>query len=133
MILPAVAGLLIIVAVLWEAFETVVLPRRVTRRFRFTVLFYRLTWRPWRAIASKIRNIKLRETFLSYFGPLSLLMLVRCLRDAADIRIRAGVFGAAQAHRYGMAVLDVHLPERNHFFHSGHRGRYAAHIARTLS
>jgi hypothetical protein len=75
MILPAVAGLLIIVAVLWEAFETVILPRRVTRRFRFTVLFYRLTWRPWRAIARKTKNTKLRETFLSYFGPLSLLML----------------------------------------------------------
>ena len=51
MILPAVAGVLIIVGVLWEAFETVVLPRRVTRRFRFTVLVYRVTWRPWRAIA----------------------------------------------------------------------------------
>jgi very-short-patch-repair endonuclease len=75
MILPAVAGLLIIVGVLWEAFETVVLPRRVTRRFRFTVLFYRSTWRPWRAIARKIKYVKLRETFLSYFGPLSLLFL----------------------------------------------------------
>jgi len=75
MILPAVAGLLIIVAVLLEAFETVILPRRVTRRFRFTVLFYRSTWRPWRAIARKTRNTRLRETFLSYFGPLSLLFL----------------------------------------------------------
>ena len=35
MILVSVAGILIIVGVLWEAFETVVLPRRVTRRFRF--------------------------------------------------------------------------------------------------
>ena len=75
MILPAVAGLLIIVAVLLEAFETVILPRRVTRRFRFTVLFYRSTWRPWRGRANTIRNVKLRETFLSYFGPLSLLFL----------------------------------------------------------
>ena len=76
MILPAVAGLLIIVAVLWEAFETVVLPRRVTRRFRFTVLFYRLTWRPWRAIASKTRNVKLRETFLVILGRFTVMLFV---------------------------------------------------------
>ncbi len=75
MILPAVAGVLIIIGVLLEAFETVVLPRRVTRRFRFTVLFYRSTWRPWRRLASTIKNVKLRETFLGYFGPLSLLCL----------------------------------------------------------
>ena len=61
--------------VLWEAFETVVLPRRVARRFRFTVLVYRGLWHPWKFIASKMKGTKLRETFLSYFGPLSLLIL----------------------------------------------------------
>jgi len=75
MILPAVLGLLLILAILLEAFETVVLPRRVSRRLRITVLFYRMTWRPWRAIARGIRRKKLREGFLSYYGPLSLLML----------------------------------------------------------
>ena len=47
-ILFAVAGVLIIVGILWEAFETVVLPRRVARRFRFTVLVYRGLWHPWK-------------------------------------------------------------------------------------
>ncbi len=75
MILPAVIGLIIIVAILLEAFETVVLPRRVTRRLRITVLFYRLTWLPWRAIARSFHRVKRRESFLSYYGPLSLLML----------------------------------------------------------
>jgi hypothetical protein len=75
MILVAVAGILIIFGILWEAFETVVLPRRVTRRFRFTVLFYRVTWRPWRGIARTIKGVKFRETILGYFGPLSLLSL----------------------------------------------------------
>jgi hypothetical protein len=32
---------------LWDAFEVIVLPRRVTRRFRFARFFYRFTWR-WR-------------------------------------------------------------------------------------
>jgi Ion channel len=75
MILPAAIGLLIILTVLWEAFETVVLPRRVTRRFRLTVVFYRVTWRVWKTIARRIPKIPRRETFLSFYGPLSLLFL----------------------------------------------------------
>jgi hypothetical protein len=74
-ILFAVAGVLIIVGILWEAFETVVLPRRVARRFRFTVLVYRSLWHPWRFAARRLKGTKARETFLSFFGPLSLLIL----------------------------------------------------------
>ncbi|MGH9716817.1 MAG: potassium channel family protein [Candidatus Acidiferrales bacterium] len=75
MIWAVVVGALIILVVLWEAFETVVLPRRVTRRFRLTVVFYRTTWAPWKFIARHIRKISRRETFLSFYGPLSLLFL----------------------------------------------------------
>ncbi len=75
MILPAVIGAIIIAVTLWEAFETVVLPRRVARRWRVVVLFYRATWLPWRATARLIKKTKSRETFLSYYGPLSLLLL----------------------------------------------------------
>ncbi len=73
MILLAVAGLLIIAGILLEAFETIVLPRRVTRRFRLTRLYYRVLWIPWRKLARGIKSSKSREGFLSYFGPLSLL------------------------------------------------------------
>jgi len=75
LILPAIFGVLIIASVLWEAFETVVLPRRVARRFRITRFVYRSMWVPWRAIARAHKNPKSRETFLSYFGPLSILLL----------------------------------------------------------
>jgi hypothetical protein len=75
MILPAIIGIAIIANVLWEAFETVVLPRRVTRRFRLAVLYYRSTWFAWRWWARHIQKASRRETFLSFFGPLSLLML----------------------------------------------------------
>jgi hypothetical protein len=78
MILPVIAGILIVTSVLWEAFEAVVLPRRATRRFRITRLFYRSTWIPWRAIAHRIRPTKTRETFLSFYGPLSILFLFVC-------------------------------------------------------
>jgi len=75
MIVPAIIGIALILVVLWEAFETVVLPRRVSRRFRLTVLYYRTTWRTWRTVARIVRKPARRESFLSYYGPLSLLML----------------------------------------------------------
>ncbi|MGH9759028.1 MAG: potassium channel family protein [Candidatus Acidiferrales bacterium] len=61
--------------VLWDAFETIVLPRRVARWFRLTRLYYVSVWFPWRAVARRIPLKKTRETFLSFFGPLSLLVL----------------------------------------------------------
>ncbi|HXC93227.1 MAG TPA: hypothetical protein VN652_04405 [Geobacteraceae bacterium] len=41
------SGNALILLVLWEGFETLVLPRRVTRRFRLTRFFYRSSWLPW--------------------------------------------------------------------------------------
>jgi len=75
MIWAVVIGALIILTVLWEAFETVVLPRRVTRRFRLTVVFYRTTWGIWKFIGRRIRKTSRRESLLSFYGPLSLLFL----------------------------------------------------------
>jgi hypothetical protein len=71
-----VAGSLVVLAVYWEAFETIVFPRRVSRRFRFTRLFYQASWWPWRAIGSRLRPGKRREDFLSVYGPISLLLLL---------------------------------------------------------
>jgi hypothetical protein len=59
-----------------DAFETLLLPRRVRRQFRFARLFYVYSWAPWSAIARQIRSDKRRNTFLSWFGPLSILILI---------------------------------------------------------
>ena len=75
-ILAIIVAALIIFAVLLDAFETVVLPRRVQRNFRITSWFYRNTWRPWARIASHIKSQTRREAFLGYFGPLSLIALL---------------------------------------------------------
>lgn len=72
----AIAGLVIILAVLLDAFETVVLPRRITRHFRLTAWFYRRTWLPWIKLARRIQSPNRREAFLSYFGPLSVILLL---------------------------------------------------------
>jgi ion channel len=70
------AGALLLIVVLWDAFETIVLPRRATGRVRLTRVFYRLTWRPIRASARRIPAGSRRETYLSFFGPLSLVFLL---------------------------------------------------------
>lgn len=69
------SGLFIIFVVLWDSFETIVLPRRVTRKLRLARAFYRTTWNPWSAVARHLRPDKHRETFLSIYGPLSMLFL----------------------------------------------------------
>ena len=75
-ILSVIAGIGIILAVLLDAFETVVLPRRVTRQFRLTTWFYRNTWRPWARLGRRIQSRSRREAFFGYFGPLSLIFLL---------------------------------------------------------
>src|SRR5579864_1980941 len=75
--IPAIiGGVVIICVVLLDAFETIVLPRRVTRQFRLTAWFYRRTWIPWRKIAGHMSTPARQQSFLGYFGPLSLLMLM---------------------------------------------------------
>ncbi len=76
MIFLAILGVVIIFLVLLDAFETIVLPRRVTRHFRLTAWFYRNTWVPWLKLARRIQSPNRRETFLSYFGPLSVILLL---------------------------------------------------------
>ena len=70
-----ILGLMLLFATLWDAFETIILPRRVTRSFRIVRVFYEVTWKLWRGAGKMFRSGKSRETHLSYYGPLSLLML----------------------------------------------------------
>jgi ion channel len=71
-----IAGILLIAIVLWDAFETIILSRRVSRKFRLARLFYRMTWTPWRAIALRMRPGNPRENYLGIYGPLSLIFLL---------------------------------------------------------
>lgn len=70
------AGVAIFLVVIWDAFEAIILPRRVTRRFRLTRVFYKFTWKNWKFATGLLRSRKRREALLSFYGPLSLLMLV---------------------------------------------------------
>ena len=76
LIASLIAGVAIILLVLLDAFETMVLPRRVQRSFRLTSWFYRHTWVPWMRFSRLIKTPTRREAYLGYFGPLSLILLL---------------------------------------------------------
>ena len=69
-------GVAIVLIVIWDAFEVIILPRRVTRRFRLSRFFYRNFWRLWKSITRLIPVKKARESAFGIFGPISLLILV---------------------------------------------------------
>jgi len=75
-LLVLAAGLLVVAVVLWDAFEAVVLPRRVARRLRLVVIILRTTWRFWGKAGLRRPAGFRRETFLSYYGPLNLILLL---------------------------------------------------------
>ncbi len=72
----SICGIVLIFIILMDAFETVVLPRRVKRTFRITGWFYRNSWRLWTKVGRHIKSTNRREGFLAYFGPLSLIPLL---------------------------------------------------------
>lgn len=74
-IIAALAGLFLIGLIVWEGFETIILPRSVTRALRVTRGFYRLLW-PISAKIAKRMPKGTRNLFLSFFGPLSLPLLL---------------------------------------------------------
>jgi hypothetical protein len=71
-----VAGVVCLFAVLLDAFQTIILPRRATGRFRLTRIFYGITWRPWVFLGKRLRNPRRRESVFSYYGPMSLIFLL---------------------------------------------------------
>jgi hypothetical protein len=77
-ILAAVAAVALILTILWDVFETIVLPRRINRRLRVAAIVNRFTWLPWAGIARMAfkKSEGRRETFLSLYGPLALLFLL---------------------------------------------------------
>jgi hypothetical protein len=91
------AGVAIFLIVLWDAFEAIILPRRVTRKFRFARLFYRSTWKLWKFATSLVSSRKGREAFLAFYGPLSLLVLVGVWAVGLVLGFGLMQFGAGSA------------------------------------
>jgi hypothetical protein len=71
----AVAGLVLVLATLLDAFEVVLLPRPARHRLRLNHYFYLRTWAVWSRFAARWPVGRRREDLLGIFGPLSMVML----------------------------------------------------------
>jgi hypothetical protein len=72
----ALLGLLVVAAVLWDVFQTVVVPRPSAGRFRIARNLTRVTWRVARAVALRSSNPRRREGILGVFAPALVLLLL---------------------------------------------------------
>jgi Ion channel len=106
-------GVLLVLLALWDSFEVMVLPRRITRRWRIARTYYRSTWRLWRSVCEQLPAGRYRENALSVFGPLSLLGLF-----VFWITVLIVGFGLVQ---WGSQTLDVDGGSdlRQYLYHSG--------------
>ena len=101
-------GILFCAGVMLDAFQTIILPRRPSGRFRITRLFYVATWTPWVAIGSRLHDPKLRERFYGVFGPLSLLFLLILWATMLTGGFALILFGL------GTPYTDASLPAGHH-------------------
>lgn len=74
-ILVAFLGIVLVAVALSDAFQTIILPRRVSG-VTVSKIFYQLTWKPVAAVGRRMPLGERRETFLSTYGPVSLLLLI---------------------------------------------------------
>ncbi|HVP15722.1 MAG TPA: potassium channel family protein [Terriglobales bacterium] len=73
--LALAAGIVLGFVVLWDSFETILLPRRASNPLRITRAVLESIWRVWSAASRPIRDRSRRENFLSFYAILSLLFL----------------------------------------------------------
>lgn len=114
-----VAGALLLGVVLWDVFETIVLPRRASSRVRLTRLFYRATWHPFRASARVLKGRSRREAYLSLFGPLSLVLLLATWAGALVVGFGFLQYAGGSAIQLGnephSLALDLYLSGTSFF------------------
>jgi hypothetical protein len=74
-VIAALLGIFLVTAILWDAFETILLPRRVARRWRLTTVVQRLSWWFWSRLVPFVRERRSREYMLSVYAMLTMLLL----------------------------------------------------------
>jgi len=112
-LLSTLVGVALILLALYDAFETLVLPRRVTRRLRFARAYFRAAWSVWRWLGDLLPPGRKRESALSVFGPLSLFGLF-----ASWVAII--VTGFALLHWWGTTLTPPSNDDfRQCLYHSG--------------
>src|SRR5579872_4844415 len=69
------AGLILLVAVSYDLFQSVVLPRPAARKFQPGRLIIRPLWLAWGWVFLRVTKVEKSEARLAVFGPFALLTL----------------------------------------------------------
>jgi len=75
-LLVGTAGVALVLLTLRDAFETVILPRSVVRLLRLSRTINAVLWPFWNAAASRARTDARRERYRSFYGPLSVILML---------------------------------------------------------
>jgi len=75
-LLAGTLGFLLLAVVLWDAYETILLPRRLPGDIRLSRLVLRSLWAAWKALARRFPDGGKRELFLSFYAQLGLILLL---------------------------------------------------------
>ena len=74
-VIALLGGALLLAVMLQDAFEVMLLPRRVQRHVRVATLWFRFAWTNWARFGRRFARGAPREAFLSPFGPMSMLIM----------------------------------------------------------
>lgn len=108
-LLPGLVGAALVLIIMWDAFETILVPRRIGRRVRLTRYFYIVTWRVWRALALRIDHPARRQSFVGFYGPLSLILLLFCWASGLVIAFAMLLFASGGRGSVGASDLGLLL------------------------
>jgi Ion channel len=108
-VLSIIFGISIVFGTLNDVFQSVVVPRAVGRRYRYSSYLWRGTWRLWPILAWRVHpeNERKREDFLAAFAPVTLIVMI-------------AMWGAFLALGYGSIVwgLRDHMSPHNESYGS---------------
>ncbi len=107
-LIAALPGIVLLALVLQDAFEVMLLPRRVSRRIRLTRFFFIASWSVWSGVARKLRPSPRREHFLSLFGPLAMVLLFTLWAGGLILSL-GEMEWAVQGHSHAPSTLSEQL------------------------
>lgn len=104
--IPAViAGVVILLTVLWDTFETMVLPRSAGPGLRVTRFYFIAMWTMWRFLATRFKYMNpFRQGLLGIYGPFALIVLISLWANLLIIGFGLIIYGigANEAERVGI-------------------------------